>query len=144
KDPLICAFSEPPIGIEPMTYALREARHPAPGTLPAQIARHSRPGTLWVHAALRSSGPRLGPRPRHTSRNRVSHSGDLEGQPLGEGPPSGGAVPSSWRAVMKPGAPTASCVLHRCRKAVVFLDGLPRFSKDPKCLGVCSDLGCLS
>jgi hypothetical protein len=30
---------EPPIGIEPMTYALREARSPAPAALPAQTAR---------------------------------------------------------------------------------------------------------
>jgi hypothetical protein len=29
---------EPPIGIEPMTYALREARHADLGALPAQIA----------------------------------------------------------------------------------------------------------
>src|SRR5215471_4021412 len=29
---------EPPIGIEPMTYALREAWDPAPGPLPAQTA----------------------------------------------------------------------------------------------------------
>jgi site-specific recombinase XerD len=29
---------EPPWGIEPQTYALREARHPAPGPLPAPIA----------------------------------------------------------------------------------------------------------
>jgi len=28
---------EPPIGIEPMTYALREARRAAPGALPAQM-----------------------------------------------------------------------------------------------------------
>jgi hypothetical protein len=26
KGPLTCVFSEPPIGIEPMTYVLREAR----------------------------------------------------------------------------------------------------------------------
>jgi hypothetical protein len=31
---------EPPWGIEPQTYALREARHAAPGALPAQIAAH--------------------------------------------------------------------------------------------------------
>jgi len=29
-----------PIGIEPMTYALREARHAALGALPAPIAAH--------------------------------------------------------------------------------------------------------
>jgi hypothetical protein len=29
---------EPPIGIEPMTYALREARQAAPEVLPAQMA----------------------------------------------------------------------------------------------------------
>jgi len=35
--------AEPPWGIEPQTYALREARHSVPGTLPAQIAAHASP-----------------------------------------------------------------------------------------------------
>jgi hypothetical protein len=34
---------EPPIGIEPMTYALREAREHAAGALPAQTARRTAP-----------------------------------------------------------------------------------------------------
>ena len=34
---------EPPIGIEPMTYALREARHTAPRELSAQTAARARP-----------------------------------------------------------------------------------------------------
>ena len=37
--PLSCRYSEPPIGIEPMIYALREARAHAAQALPAQIAR---------------------------------------------------------------------------------------------------------
>jgi hypothetical protein len=36
--PLTCNSVEPPIGIEPMTYALREARGPAAHTLAASIA----------------------------------------------------------------------------------------------------------
>jgi hypothetical protein len=37
--PLACRSAEPPIGIEPMTYALREACACATQPLPAQIAR---------------------------------------------------------------------------------------------------------
>jgi len=37
--PLACRYAEPPIGIEPMTYALREACALATQALPAQTAR---------------------------------------------------------------------------------------------------------
>src|SRR5450755_2067366 len=37
--PMTCRYAEPPIGIEPMTYALREACSRAPQPLPAQTAR---------------------------------------------------------------------------------------------------------
>ena len=37
---------EPPIGIEPMTYALREAREYAAAPLPAQTARRTAPEAL--------------------------------------------------------------------------------------------------
>jgi hypothetical protein len=37
--PLTCEYAEPPIGIEPMTYALREACADAAQALPAQTAR---------------------------------------------------------------------------------------------------------
>jgi hypothetical protein len=36
--PMNCRYAEPPIGIEPMTYALRGARSLALMPLPAQIA----------------------------------------------------------------------------------------------------------
>jgi hypothetical protein len=42
---------EPPIGIEPMTYALREARDTAPGTLPAQIAALASRNALSAQSA---------------------------------------------------------------------------------------------
>jgi len=42
KTPRSWAFvAEPPWGIEPQTYALREAWQSAPGSLPAQIAAHA-------------------------------------------------------------------------------------------------------
>jgi hypothetical protein len=59
---------EPPIGIEPMTYALREARHAAPGALPAQIASHA-PRNAPVAQHAPDSGPRPGPRPGQPSSN---------------------------------------------------------------------------
>ena len=40
----LAAALEPPIGIEPMTYALREARFPAPSARPALIHRLGRSG----------------------------------------------------------------------------------------------------
>src|SRR5262249_5827801 len=40
----LTALSEPPIGIEPMTYALREARFPALGARPALMQRLVRSG----------------------------------------------------------------------------------------------------
>jgi len=49
KTPLTCAFSEPPIGIEPMTYALRAARCTALGALPAQTAAHAFRNALSAH-----------------------------------------------------------------------------------------------
>jgi hypothetical protein len=39
NEPLTCNVSEPPIGIEPMTYALRGACSPAADALAAPIAR---------------------------------------------------------------------------------------------------------
>jgi hypothetical protein len=45
-----------------MTYALREARHTAPGALPAQIAAHASRNALCAQSA-RIPGPRPGPRP---------------------------------------------------------------------------------
>jgi len=39
NEPLTCNVTEPPIGIEPMTYALREARSLAAHALAASIAR---------------------------------------------------------------------------------------------------------
>ena len=66
--PLSCRYSEPPIGIEPMTYALREARSPASHALAAPISRVI---ALIALAALELSGdavhepvhaPRLHPR----------------------------------------------------------------------------------
>src|SRR5215831_20204800 len=71
KTPRSWAFSvEPPIGIEPMTYALREARHAAPGALPAQMAAHTRPecsqrtgcSGLPVHDPVHGLGQPLGNR----------------------------------------------------------------------------------
>jgi hypothetical protein len=38
KELLTCSVFEPPIGIEPMTYALREVRDPAAYALAAPIA----------------------------------------------------------------------------------------------------------
>src|SRR5262249_34998768 len=46
---------EPPIGIEPMTHALREAWDPAPGPLPAQTAALA---SLDAPSAQRASGSR--------------------------------------------------------------------------------------
>jgi hypothetical protein len=43
---LSCKYTEPPIGIEPMTYALREAREYATGPLPARTARRTAPEAL--------------------------------------------------------------------------------------------------
>jgi hypothetical protein len=53
---------EPPWGIEPQTYALREARQAALGTLPAQIAALTSRNALCAQSA-RIPGPRPGPRP---------------------------------------------------------------------------------
>src|SRR4249920_1557739 len=53
---------EPPWGIEPQTYALREARETAPGTLPAQIAALTSRNALCAQSA-RIPEPRPGPRP---------------------------------------------------------------------------------
>src|SRR5215472_1838435 len=53
KGPLTCAFSELPIGIEPMTYAVREARLPAPSARPALILQPGRsgcPGCTGIHS----------------------------------------------------------------------------------------------
>jgi hypothetical protein len=61
---------EPPIGIEPMTYALREARNTVPRPLPAQIASHApRNAPRAQHAP--DSGPRPGPRPGQLCSNRA-------------------------------------------------------------------------
>jgi integrase-like protein len=51
---------EPPIGIEPMTYALREARQTAPGSLPAQTA---------AHPPLNAPGAQCAPGSRSTTRS---------------------------------------------------------------------------
>ena len=59
--------AEPPIGIEPMTYALRGARAPAEHALAAPIARvNGTEGTDRTGGAgiTRRPGPRTGPRPR--------------------------------------------------------------------------------
>src|SRR5215469_7246743 len=55
---------EPPWGIEPQTYALREARDVAPGPLPAQIA---------AHAAQNAPGARRAQGFRSTVRSTVEH-----------------------------------------------------------------------
>jgi hypothetical protein len=46
---------EPPIGIEPMTYALREAREHAPATLPAQTSALTAQIARFAHGATRIS-----------------------------------------------------------------------------------------
>jgi hypothetical protein len=46
NEPLTCNASEPPIGIEPMTYALRGGRSPALIAWPAQTARRLAPEAL--------------------------------------------------------------------------------------------------
>jgi hypothetical protein len=43
NDPLTCNVTEPPIGIEPMTYALREARALPAHALAAPITRKIAP-----------------------------------------------------------------------------------------------------
>ena len=61
---------EPPWGIEPQTYALREARQTALGTLPAQIAALASRNALGAqHAPW--PGPRPGPRPGQPSGDKV-------------------------------------------------------------------------
>jgi hypothetical protein len=61
---------EPPWGIEPQTYALREARQAALDALPAQIAALASRNALCAQSA-RIPGPRPGPRPSHLSSNRL-------------------------------------------------------------------------
>jgi hypothetical protein len=53
--------AEPPWGIEPQIYALREARDSAQGLLPAQIAARASRNALGAQRA-RYAGPRSGPR----------------------------------------------------------------------------------
>jgi hypothetical protein len=66
----IYSWPEPPWGIEPQTYALREARGSALGPPPAQIAAQGpRNAPSEQHAP--DSGPRPGPRPCPPSSNRV-------------------------------------------------------------------------
>jgi len=67
NDLLTCNVSEPPIGIEPMTYALRGTRD-----LPAHASctdstgnRTDRTGGAGI---IRRPGPRTGPRPRSWAR----------------------------------------------------------------------------
>jgi hypothetical protein len=45
--PMTCRYTEPPIGIEPMTYALREAREYAAKPLPAPMT----PVIAWMTLA---------------------------------------------------------------------------------------------
>ena len=61
---------EPPWGIEPQTYALREARDNVPGALPAPIAARLPRNALSAQRA-RIPGPRPGPRTGVRSDNRV-------------------------------------------------------------------------
>src|SRR5215813_203868 len=61
----LAAALEPPIGIEPMIYALREARHVAPGTLPAQMASRTSQNAPCAQNA---------PDPRSTTRSTTSAS----------------------------------------------------------------------
>jgi hypothetical protein len=62
--------AEPPWGIEPQTYALREARDNVPGPLPAPIAARLPRNALSAQRA-RIPGPRPGPRTGARSDNRV-------------------------------------------------------------------------
>ena len=55
---------EPPIGIEPMTYALREARALTAHALAALIARANGTDGTGGAGITRRPGPRTGPRPR--------------------------------------------------------------------------------
>src|SRR5262249_17539325 len=63
KPALPCALSEPPIGIEPMTYALREARFPAPSARAALMHRLGRsecpecPESTHIRSTTRSTTP---------------------------------------------------------------------------------------
>src|SRR5262249_26236990 len=67
----LAAALEPPIGIEPMIYALREARHVAPRTLPAQMA--SRPSQHGP-CAQNDTCAQKAPAPRSTTRSTTSAS----------------------------------------------------------------------
>jgi hypothetical protein len=57
------ATEEPPTGFEPVTYALREARYTALGTLPAQIGALAPGNALNAQRALESRAT-IRPRPR--------------------------------------------------------------------------------
>ena len=61
---LACNYAEPPIGIEPMTYALREARALTAHALAALIARANGTDGTGGAGITRRPGPRTGPRPR--------------------------------------------------------------------------------
>ena len=61
---------EPPWGIEPQTYALREARQAVLGTLPAQIAALASRNALGAQH-VPWPGPRPGPRPGQPSGDKV-------------------------------------------------------------------------
>jgi hypothetical protein len=62
---------EPPIGIEPMTYALREARDTVLSPLPALMAAHAPPNAHNAQRA-RIPGPRSGPQSGQLPGYRVS------------------------------------------------------------------------
>jgi hypothetical protein len=69
--PVAASFRvEPPWGIEPQTYALREARRATLSTLPAQIAALVSRNALGARRAP-IPVPRPGPRPGQPSGNNV-------------------------------------------------------------------------
>jgi hypothetical protein len=74
NEPLTCIYAEPPIGIEPMTYALREVCSLASDALAALMARGI---ALTASAALGLSGdpvsPRTGPRRRPLPRRPTNY-----------------------------------------------------------------------
>jgi hypothetical protein len=119
---LTCRFVEPPVGIEPTTYALRGRRATAQNAPPAPIAHPRAPGALGDLGGRRNgfhegfhevSGPRRPEAGRHPWPRAVVASRDTEPGPgwiLGRGatPPS----PTPART----GSPTLAENVYCCRR----------------------------
>src|SRR5262249_29535202 len=94
----LTATSEPPIGIEPMTYALREARLPAPR---ARAALMHRPGRSGCPECPESTGIRSTTRSTTVADRRSRQgTGQQDGPPVtgSAGDPHICTVPTAHRA----------------------------------------------